>query len=614
MTATRKKIPLIPADAAITITAAKTLTVPLDASVSGTNTGDNATNSQYSGLASAKETRFTFDVKDYGALCNGTADDTTAIQAAIDAAAVSGGIVFFPQGITISGTLTMKSKVHLRGAGFGTTILKLKTGTNADLIIGEGFATLTGTNNNGGINSCSILDMSLDGNSANNSAGDGIKIYAKNFLLQNLRIYSFHGDGIYTEWSNTWSEAGVNDAMECSIKNIKSHDNGGTGFNIWGPHDGFMSECIAYNNVGGNNFNFAGNSNGFLTNQCHSWGDYTDFGVVLAAPGVQWNNSVAETDAQTAILSTSYDCAVRGGSLLSPASGGVGIQIGTAILGSYGLSVDTFIQGFYDGAINFVGAEGANNFRLKVSAVTGYSNAITGNTPNVNDDIDIISLEGGQASGFYGTANAVKRVTGYLVAGQGELVEGQLDVTGGFNIGSGIANTGESSFACKKSDGSLWDFSHRPNNDTGRESAFLFYHYDGNETYVDSMELHTDGKAKFWNDVLAVGKIQATNITATSAATSATTGTITVDMSTDIITCTPTNNMTLNASEGVTGQIVTLHFATSGTSAYTITFGTNFRKTGTLSTGTVSARFFSVTFRCINGTVWSEMCRTAVQT
>lgn len=38
--ATRKKIPLIPSDASIAITAAKTLTVPLDASVSGTNTGD----------------------------------------------------------------------------------------------------------------------------------------------------------------------------------------------------------------------------------------------------------------------------------------------------------------------------------------------------------------------------------------------------------------------------------------------------------------------------------------------------------------------------------------------------------------------------------------------
>ena len=49
--ATRKKIPLIPSDAAITITAAKTLTVPLDASVSGTNTGDQSL-SGYAPLAS----------------------------------------------------------------------------------------------------------------------------------------------------------------------------------------------------------------------------------------------------------------------------------------------------------------------------------------------------------------------------------------------------------------------------------------------------------------------------------------------------------------------------------------------------------------------------------
>lgn len=42
--ATRKKIPLIPSDASIAITAGKTLTVTLDATVENTNTGDNATN------------------------------------------------------------------------------------------------------------------------------------------------------------------------------------------------------------------------------------------------------------------------------------------------------------------------------------------------------------------------------------------------------------------------------------------------------------------------------------------------------------------------------------------------------------------------------------------
>ncbi len=99
-----------------------------------------------------------------------------------------------------------------------------------------------------------------------------------------------------------------------------------------------------------------------------------------------------------------------------------------------------------------------------------------------------------------------------------------------------------------------------------------------------------------------------------SAATSATTGTMTVSMTTSVITITPTGACTFNASGGVTGQICTFSITTSGVSSFTLTWGTNFRKTGTLATGTTSARFFTVTFRCLDGTVWSEIARTAVQT
>lgn len=99
-----------------------------------------------------------------------------------------------------------------------------------------------------------------------------------------------------------------------------------------------------------------------------------------------------------------------------------------------------------------------------------------------------------------------------------------------------------------------------------------------------------------------------------AAATSATTGTMTVNMTTSVITITPTGACTFNASGGVAGQIVTFSITTSGTTSFVLTFGTNFRKVGTLATGTVSARFFAVTFRCINGTIWQEIGRTAVQT
>jgi hypothetical protein len=100
----------------------------------------------------------------------------------------------------------------------------------------------------------------------------------------------------------------------------------------------------------------------------------------------------------------------------------------------------------------------------------------------------------------------------------------------------------------------------------------------------------------------------------TVSATSATTGTMTVTMGEGGRTITPTGACTFNASGGTIGQRCTFLVTTSGTTSYTLTFGTGFRKVGTLATGTVSARFFAVTFFCYAANSWQEIARTAVQT
>lgn len=67
-----------------------------------------------------------FNVKDYGAVGNGVADDTAAIQAAIDAAeAAGGGSVILPAGqYVVSARLTITtSRVVIVGAGMGVTRL-----------------------------------------------------------------------------------------------------------------------------------------------------------------------------------------------------------------------------------------------------------------------------------------------------------------------------------------------------------------------------------------------------------------------------------------------------------------------------------------------------------
>jgi polygalacturonase len=63
-----------------------------------------------------------FNVRGHGAKGDGRAKDTRAIQAAIDAAARSGGTVYFPAGDYVSGTLHLRSQVTLRLDGDATLL------------------------------------------------------------------------------------------------------------------------------------------------------------------------------------------------------------------------------------------------------------------------------------------------------------------------------------------------------------------------------------------------------------------------------------------------------------------------------------------------------------
>ena len=99
-----------------------------------------------------------------------------------------------------------------------------------------------------------------------------------------------------------------------------------------------------------------------------------------------------------------------------------------------------------------------------------------------------------------------------------------------------------------------------------------------------------------------------------TAAAPATTGTMSVPMTNRVVTITPTGACTFNAaSGGGVNQEITFCITTSGNQSFTLTWGTNFRKAGTLATGTTTARFFTVSF-ISDGTRWWETCRTAVQT
>jgi len=94
--------------------------------------------------------RDTVSVKDFGAVGNGVADDTAAINAAI---AASGGAIYFPAGTYLTtGNHTLTTH-HAFGASRNTSIIKRSSGTNPVFIA-----------LNGASRAASASDLTIDGN------------------------------------------------------------------------------------------------------------------------------------------------------------------------------------------------------------------------------------------------------------------------------------------------------------------------------------------------------------------------------------------------------------------------------------------------------------------
>ncbi len=165
---------------------------------------------------------------------------------------------------------------------------------------------------------------------------------------------------------------------------------------------------------------------------------------------------------------------------------------------------------------------------------------------------------------------------------------------------------------------------HRDNTKTGSPTLHRFYgdgtQEAGASVYVDnySSDVFTGGDyfpvntqanpvLKKLNDFVYFSQYKGN--TAVALATS---GTIAVTMTdSEVFTITPAGACTFNASGGYAGKRCNFIVTTSGTTSYTLTWGTNFKTTGTLATGTTTAKVFVVNFVCKDGTTWVETGRTA---
>jgi hypothetical protein len=141
----------------------------------------------------AKFAEVQVSVKDYGALGNGAADDTTAIQGAVNkVVSLGGGTVFFPAGTyPISAAITMTTSanisVALIGSGNAVTIVKQNNGAANGITVGTGIVAFR------------IADLEV--RAASTSTGVALQMTSGQMLLialdrVNLRFFAQAATGL----------------------------------------------------------------------------------------------------------------------------------------------------------------------------------------------------------------------------------------------------------------------------------------------------------------------------------------------------------------------------------------------------------------------------------
>ncbi len=240
---------------------------------------------------------------DYALLPSGS-NDTTALQALIDARATAGsGTVRLRSGQTyrVAG-LVMKTGVHLDLNG---STLKLMDATNASVIETLDYSTLKAGDSTDGPRDWSISNGTLDGNRSNQSGTPAtyspmLAIYGRRYTLDNLMVTNGQGTGIDSQWSTT-SPFQLPNGFESYITRVFVHSCRYDGINFRGPHDTFMQNFFVVkcgDEAGAVPLRFpdsSGRANGTNVDKFHIYGgNGYNYGLLVNSGGLRVSNFVVE--------------------------------------------------------------------------------------------------------------------------------------------------------------------------------------------------------------------------------------------------------------------------------------------------------------------------------
>jgi hypothetical protein len=154
------------------------------------------------------------DVKDYGALGDGAADDTAAIANADAAAEASGKALHFPPGQYLSDAIYNRSPWV--GAGRDLTIIKRRVGAATGSFLSAGKSTFA------------LSDMTIDGNAANPNGCNSVYVPSGTASLQLSRVI-ITGAKANAGWGTGLVVDGLTEPGASFIDNCVVHSNGASG-------------------------------------------------------------------------------------------------------------------------------------------------------------------------------------------------------------------------------------------------------------------------------------------------------------------------------------------------------------------------------------------------
>jgi hypothetical protein len=286
-------------------------------------------------------------VKDFGATGDGTTDDTTAIQAALNV----GGTVYFPKGTYLTGSLLIPSNTEVVGAK--DSIILAATTLSTPLFRNAAYP-------NGNVN-IKISSLTINGNESATNIEDTIE-------LQKCTNTNVDGCYIYNYPSIAISILGGDSTVEVTNNHIDGGVGGGTdGVGTGGSGINFSGQTLMGNKIIGNTV-INNTSSGIVIQGGSQFVVVTNNNA--SYNGITNGNGIFAGHAKTCVISNNV---CRYNSLVAEAGSGIGINTSLYDCDNHSITGNICEYNGDDG--------------IDILAATGYNTSyhtITGNQLNYN--------------------------------------------------------------------------------------------------------------------------------------------------------------------------------------------------------------------------------------